>query len=171
MKKKQLLSKHAINRAADKCANQIDNLAYCQNKDVVLIGILNGAIPFMSSVMQRINSPIIIDTIRCKSYNGIFNKTKVKMTKKPEVDLSNKTVVLIDDIVDTGDTIRFIQSYIINKYTNVDIKICSLLKRQDCDIYIDYLGRVIPKGMWVYGYGMDNDQFDRNLQKVMYNLK
>jgi len=109
-----------------------------------------------------------IDTIQCKSYSGMFVREKVKITKKPDLDLNGLRVIIVEDIVDSGETITAIKKYLNKSYKEISsIEVCSLFKRDGCDLYLEHLGRVVPDGLWLYGYGMDNDQLDRNIPEVM----
>lgn len=160
-------SKKDIAFFAKKVAGQIEDDFIDSDNPIVLLGVLNGAMPFLNDVMMNISKvPVEIDTIRFKSYYGIFTKGKKKFTKDPELNLSNRTVILVEDIVDTGDTINMITKRLKKRYKGIDIKVCSLFKRHECPTHVDYLGRIVPKDLWLYGYGMDNDELDRNIPIV-----
>lgn len=138
--------------------------------DIVLLGVLHGAIPFMGDLMKGLKIPCKIDTIRCKSYVGEFEKVALTFTKYPELNLDNHTIVIVEDIVDTGDTITAIKAYLKQTYKNVKVVVCSLLVREGCPVEVEYPGHVVGKDVWVYGYGMDNDEFDRNISHVMCKI-
>lgn len=170
MEDKQFASKKQINKYVEKCADDImfKYQHYPHTNPIVLLGVLNGALPFLTDLSMRISGiPLMIDTVKCSSYTGIFTKSKVKVTKKPDLDLNNKTIIIVEDIVDSGDTINELIKFIYKNYKNTRVEVCALFKRETLSFRLQYVGRVVPQGVWLYGYGMDNDQLDRNLPRVM----
>lgn len=134
---------------------------------IVLVGILNGAMPFLTDLSRYIHNeiPVEIDTISCSSYTGIFMKSKIKFHKAPTSNLENKLVIIVDDIADTGDTLIAVQERISREFPT-QIQTCCLLKRKSCKLDITYLGKVIEENLWVVGYGLDDNQLKRNLRDI-----
>jgi len=167
---KELIADYKIRRYCKRLANEIsaDHHTNGQSEEIVLLGVMNGAMPFLVDLSRLIDPkiPVIIDTVKCSSYTGMFTKSKVKMSKAPDNDLSYKTVIIVEDIVDTGDTMTFLVNKLNSKYNRIDLKVCSLLKRRDCRFRVDYLGRIVDEGLWLIGYGLDDDGFKRNLKSI-----
>lgn len=170
---KKVIDRKQIKKYAEKVASEISehhrlDAAYWE-QPIVLLGVLNGALPFLVDVMREIDEdiPVHIDTVKVSSYNGIFTRGKSKMQKMPSTDLTNRTVIIVEDIVDTGETMDFLTKKLKKRYKNIRIRTCSLLKRSNCDYRIDYLGRVIPEDWWVVGNGLDDaDGTKRNLKNI-----
>lgn len=139
-----------------------------QNEEIVLVGVLNGSFIFLADLIREIKVNCVVDFIGLSSYNGETYNSDIVITKNINVDVCNKHVVVVEDIVDTGNTIKFLQSYF--KELNVkSLKICSLInKKQNHNINVDYWGFNTNK--FIIGYGFDYKYYYRNLPEI-YCLK
>jgi hypoxanthine phosphoribosyltransferase len=136
-------------------------------KEVVFLGILNGAFLFAADLFRRINFPARISFIKLASYQGTTSQGLIKELIGWNEDIKNKTIVVIEDIVDTGNTLeRIVDELQIRKAA--EVKIAALLYKPDAytkNIPLDYIGFEIPDN-FVVGYGLDYDGFGRNLPAV-----
>ena len=145
-----------------KVAAQINN--DLKGKDVIFMGILNGSFMFASDLMKLINLPSQITFLKLASYQGTRSTGSVKRLIGLNEDISGKTVVVIEDIVDTGITLEQIQKQLLG-YEPAEIKYATLLFKPNAyqgKILIDYVGIEIPND-FILGYGLDYDGFGRNL--------
>ena len=143
-------------------ANQINT--DLKGKDVIFMGILNGSFMFASDLMKLIDLPSQITFLKLASYQGTNSTGNVKRLIGLNEDISGKTVVVIEDIVDTGITIEQIQKQLIG-YEPAEIKYATLLLKPNAykgKIHIDYVGIEIPND-FILGYGLDYDGYGRNL--------
>jgi hypoxanthine phosphoribosyltransferase len=166
---KKLISQIRIKNYCKKIAAAIEeDYVVTHNRPLVLVGVMNGGLPFLVGLGQQFDSDldIVIDTVQCGSYTGIFQKGKFKITKMPDNDLSNSFIVIVDDIVDTGETMTKLVKTFQSKYPNSIIKTCSLLKRANTDYHVDYIGRPIKEGLWLVGFGLDDNGIKRNLKDI-----
>ena len=140
-------------------------------KNPLFIGILNGSFMFASDLFKQINIPATISFIKLVSYKGTTSTGTVITSIGLEEDLTDKHVILIEDIVDTGKTMsEFIPS--LQKQQVASIKVCSLLQKPEALQYpleVDYVGFNIPN-KFVVGYGLDYDGFGRNSADI-YQLQ
>jgi hypoxanthine phosphoribosyltransferase len=136
-------------------------------KEVVFLGILNGAFLFAADLFRRIDFPARISFIKLASYQGTTSQGLIKELIGWNEDIKNKTIVVIEDIVDTGNTLeRIVDELNIRKAA--EVKIAALLYKPDAytkNIPLDYIGFEIPDN-FVVGYGLDYDGFGRNLPAV-----
>jgi hypoxanthine phosphoribosyltransferase len=139
-------------------------------KDVVFIGILNGAFLFAADLFRQIDFPARISFVKLASYKGTSSSGSIKELIGWNEDINNKTIVVIEDIVDTGHTLeRIVDELVIRKAA--EIKIAALLYKPEAykkNIKLDYIGFEIPNN-FVVGFGLDYDGFGRNLPSV-YSL-
>ncbi|MBS1112684.1 MAG: hpt [Nitrospirae bacterium] len=136
-------------------------------KDVIAVGILKGAFMFFSDIVRSIEIPLTFDFIIASSYVKSDTTGEVKIHYDVREDISDKHVLLIDDIVDTGITLNQIRERILTR-TPLSLKICTFLdkrERREVDIPLDYVGYVIPN-QYVVGYGLDYDNRYRNLPYI-----
>jgi hypoxanthine phosphoribosyltransferase len=162
---REYIPEEAIREKVNEIANQINH--DFEGKEVVFVGILNGAFMFASDLFRRIDLEARITFIKLASYTGTSSSGSIKELIGWNEDLKNKTVIIIEDIVDTGVTLEHtINNLIIRNVT--DVKVAALLLKPGSfkkNISIDYKGFEIPND-FVVGYGLDYDGFGRNLPSV-----
>ncbi|MFW6286860.1 MAG: hypoxanthine phosphoribosyltransferase [Candidatus Sumerlaeota bacterium] len=134
-------------------------------KDLVLVGVLKGAVVFMSDLTRAITIPHEWDLIRASSY-GKAKKSpgKVQISKETLLDVKNRDVLLIDDIYDSGRTMRVILDHI-RQHNPASVRTCVLAVKNVPhveDIPIDYYGFEVPD-RFVVGYGLDHAERYRDL--------
>jgi len=128
----------------------------------VLVGVLRGVIPFMADLSRQISLPLSIDMMSISYFNG--DESKVKITKDLDIDLSGRHVIMVEDIVDTGMTLRYLLGYLERKQP-ASLEVCALLDkraRRLADTQLKYVGFEVPDEFLV-GYGLDFDEEYRNL--------
>jgi hypoxanthine phosphoribosyltransferase len=136
-------------------------------KSTLAVGILKGSFMFFSDVVRSIEVPITLDFIIASSYVKSQTSGEVKIHYDIREDISDKHVLLIDDIVDTGITLNQIRERVLSRSPQ-SLKICTFLDKKDrreVDIPLDYVGYVIPNH-YVVGYGLDFDNKYRNLPYI-----
>jgi hypoxanthine phosphoribosyltransferase len=136
-------------------------------KDVIFLGILNGAFLFAADLFRLINFDCQISFLKVASYQGTSNSGKVKRLIGINEDVENKTVVILEDIIDTGITMDYILKQI-RGYEPKEIKIATLLFKPEAfikDFPIDYVAIKIPND-FIVGYGLDYDGYGRNLKDI-----
>ena len=137
---------------------------------VYLIGTLRGAVVWMGDIMKSISNDAEIDFMMASSYGSSMTTSGVvKIKKDLEGDIYGKNVIIIEDIVDTGTTLKHLKAYLADRNPK-SIKICTMLdkpSRRTADIKADYIGFEIDN-LFVIGYGLDYDQKYRNLPYISY---
>jgi len=136
-------------------------------KEILAVGILKGSFMFFSDIVRAIEVPLTIDFILASSYVKSETSGEVKIHYDIREDISDKHVLLIDDIVDTGITLNQIRERILARFP-LSLKICTFLdkkERREVDIPLDYVGYVIPN-QFVVGYGLDYENKYRNVPYI-----
>ena len=139
------------------------NISY-KGEIVVFVGVLNGCIPFMSTLLKYIEIPYKYNFIRVASYYGIQSKELKMHLDIYENNVKNENIIVVEDIVDSGKTIKFIEKHI-NKMNPKSYKVISLLTKVDVSKIIDWYGFIIDD-KFVIGYGMDIDNNYRYLKDI-----
>lgn len=139
-----------------------------EDKVPVFIGLLNGSFLFMADLIKNVALDCEIDFIRLSSYGDAkISSGTVKMVKDLNCDIEGRDVVVVEDIVDTGLSINYIEKLMEN-HKPASVKIVSLLLKPESlkyDAKIDYIGFRIPS-KFVVGYGLDYAQKYRNLRSI-----
>ena len=139
-----------------------------QGQDLYVIGVLNGCMFFYSDLVRHIDLPITCDFLGLSSY-GADTKSSgvVKFTKDLSHSIAGKDVLIVEDIVDTGLTLSYLQKNLSTRAPN-SVRICSLLSkpsRREVEVQIDHLGFTI-EDHFVVGYGLDLDGKYRNVPYI-----
>ncbi|MEW6571012.1 MAG: hypoxanthine phosphoribosyltransferase [Nitrospirota bacterium] len=136
-------------------------------EDLLAIGILKGAFMFFSDIVRSIKVPLTLDFIVASSYLKTESSGEVKIHYDIREEISDKNVLLIDDIIDTGVTLNMIRERILVRRPR-SLKICVFLDKKErriTDVPLDYVGFEIPNE-YVVGYGLDYDNKFRNLPYI-----
>ena len=162
---KEFITAEAIQERIKELAIQINN--DMAGKDVVFLGILNGAFLFAADLFRLIDLEARISFVKLASYEGTSSSGSIKELIGWNEDIKNKSIVVIEDIVDTGITLeRVIDELVIRKAS--EIRIATLLFKPEAytkDIHLDYIGFEIPND-FIVGYGLDYNGYGRNLPSV-----
>ncbi|MCF7858149.1 MAG: hypoxanthine phosphoribosyltransferase [Candidatus Cloacimonetes bacterium] len=163
---KILLTKEEIQDKVKMIGEQISQ--DYKDKTPVLVCILKGGVIFLSDLMKHISIPINIDFMSVSSYGDSTKSSGVvKIKKDIDIDISNRHVLIIEDIVDSGLTLKYINNYFTN-HNVASVKLCALLDKPEAhksDLDIDYLGFEVGNE-FVVGYGLDYAQEYRNLPYI-----
>ena len=134
----------------------------------IFIGVLNGSFMFMSDLLKNITINCEMDFFKLSSYgDDKISSGKVKMVKDLNADINDRHLIIVEDIIDTGLSINYIEQ-LIKEHTPASVKVASLLVKPESikyDIKIDYIGFEIPN-KFVIGYGLDYAQKYRNLSSI-----
>ncbi len=164
---KTILSYKKIQNKIKELANQI-NKDY-KESDVVLISNLKGSFRFLADLVSYLKIPTIIDFIAFTSYTGTKRKNEVRIIKDLKINVKNKRVIVVEDIVDTGYTVDFILKYLFDFKHPLEVKICTLLdkpSKREIEVPVDYRGFIIPD-IFVIGYGLDYKEYFRELNDIV----
>jgi hypoxanthine phosphoribosyltransferase len=146
----------------DDIAEKVAELAALIRKDYkgknpLVIGILKGSFVFMSDLVRAMNIPVEIDFVRLASYGaGTESSGKIKLVKDVETPIKDRHVLVVEDIVDRGLTVRFLLDYLSFRKP-ASLKLCALFdkpSKRKVEVPIDYLGFTVPDA-FVVGYGLD----------------
>ena len=140
-----------------------------EGKELTFICILKGSIFFTVDLARYMPTDVKIDFVRVSSYKGTNSSGEIKMKQDLKDSIQGKDVIVIEDIIDTGKTLKYLKEYLKLKKPN-SLKICTLLDKKErrvCDMEADYVGFTIPD-KFVVGYGLDCDEKFRNLPYIGY---
>ena len=163
-----LFSKKEIENRIKILAQEIDKKY--GDEPLVFICVLKGAVVFYVKLLELLkNKNVELDFIQVRSYEGTETTGQVKMVKDTSLNLENKNVILVEDIIDTGITANFLNEYFLDKKPK-DVLMCSLLQKPDklqVDLKMQTLiGFNIPN-KFIIGYGLDLDERYRNLNDIL----
>lgn len=164
--KSVLLSEERISELVAELAERI-NHDY-EGKDILFVVILKGSAIFAADLLRRLTSNVSLDFMQASSYGvSSVSSGDVKIKKDIENDAKGKHVLIVEDIVDSGNTL-FKLKKLFNERNAASVKICTLLskpERRETDVVCEYVGTEIPDE-FVVGYGLDFNEKYRNLPYI-----
>ena len=162
----EIISTYELNKKIDSLALEIHNRYLFDNTDLVFVGILNGAFMFFSDLVKKIKLPMEIDFVRVKSYEG-QNRKEIKFIKDLEVNIKGKHIYLVDDIIDSGHTIKFLMDHFKKRGAKKITPIAAILKENVVIKEALCILQYPQNSPWFIGYGMDNEYGKfRNLDTI-----
>ncbi len=164
------LTDEEILKRVDEIAARINE--DCKIKDPLFLSVLNGSFMFTSDLMKKIDIDCELQFVKMKSYIGEHSTAEVKTLIGPTQEVRGRTVIVIEDIVDTGDTIKELVNQL-HPFQPNEIKICTLLYKPGKytgDIKLNYVGFEIPDD-FVVGYGLDYNGLGRNFKDIYTLIK
>lgn len=164
-----LISRQTIQERVREIGEQITR--DYQNSDLVLTGILKGAYMFMADLSRQIKIEHEIDFIGVSSYEGTHSTGQIVFTKQPDLEFKNRDILLVEDIVDTGNTLIKIIDFV-TLLNPKSVAVCTLIdkhERRQREIRVQYACFSLEKG-FIVGYGLDYDEKFRNKSEI-YDLK
>ena len=161
-----LLSEEQIRARIQELGQQLT--ADYREKNPIFVGILKGVVVFFADMIRAIPIDCQIDFMAVSSYGGGTESSgKIQVKKDLSADIEGRHVVILEDILDTGLTLRHTVDYLMTKHP-ASLKICTLLDKPDrrkAEIQADYIGFTVPN-LFVVGYGLDFDERYRNLPYI-----
>jgi len=161
-----LISEAEIEKRTREIGKQIEQ--DFKDKNPILIGVLNGGFIFLADLIRHIEIDLEIDFIRISSYGDQRRSSgHVKVLKPLSADIAGRNVVVVEDIVDSGLSVKFLNE-MMTAFNPQQLKFATLLHKPSktvADIRMDYVGFEI-EDKYVVGYGLDDKQFKRNLRNI-----
>ena len=166
MEKRLLFSKDIIQKSVSDLAERI-NRDY-KGKPLIVVGILKGSFVFMADLIRKLDMEVTVDFVALASYgSGTTSSGEVKMLKDLSAPIEGKHVLVVEDIVDTGITLKYLKDILLRRRPK-SLAICTLIDkkaRREVHIDVDYVGLEMDDG-FIMGYGIDCNEAYRNLPEI-----
>ena len=163
-----LISEEEIQQTVQRLGAQITEQYRNIDGELMVIGLLRGSFIFMADLIRRIEVPLVVDFMTVSSYgDGTVSSGDVKIIMDLDTSIEGRDVLLVEDIVDTGNTFAKVIRMMNNRNPR-SLRVCSFLNKPECrraEVSIDFCGMDIPD-KFVVGYGLDYAQKYRNLPYV-----
>ena len=166
-KLKKLLSQKEIKDCVESMGEEIS--ARYSNSNPIFIGVLNGSFIFMADLLRSVTIDCEVDFIKVRGYSGKKSSGTIRLLKDISCDIKGRDVIIVEDIIDTGLSIKFLYERIIGAHPK-SVAVATLLHKPGkakLDFSIDFIGFEIPH-KFVVGYGLDFNQKMRHLDEIYY---
>ncbi len=166
---KELVLSHAeIESISKKVGKQITNDLKNEEKAPVFVVVMKGALNFFESLMNNLEMDVLTDYVQVSSYQGLGQTGKLEIKHMISGDIADRTVVLVEDVVDSGYTIKALKEYITSNFKPKRILVAALFDKPNShkvEIKVDYIGKSI-ENKFLIGFGLDYYEFERNVPYV-----
>jgi|TARA_X000001388_G_scaffold21148_1_gene14118 hypoxanthine phosphoribosyltransferase len=164
---KELIPRIELDNRLDDLGATLTDKCHEYGGGIVFVCVMNGAFMFYSDLVKRIQYPIETSFLKCQSYDGLERK-KISLDHIPSTDFEGKTVFIVDDIIDSGNTMKYLKSFIKLKGAIRIETVAAVYKENEAFPNTFYIYKQ-PKGFnpWYIGYGMDDPKgYQRNLDTI-----
>ena len=164
---KELISRIELDNRLDDLGATLTDKCHEYGGGIVFVCVMNGAFMFYSDLVKRIQYPIETSFLKCQSYDGLERK-KISLDHIPSTDFEGKTVFIVDDIIDSGNTMGYLTSFIKAKGA-IKVEIVAAVYKENVDFPNTFYIYKQPEGEnpWYIGYGMDDYKgYQRNLDTI-----
>lgn len=161
-----LISEERIAQRIDELASEIDRV-YADCEVITCIGVLKGSVFFLVDLLKRLRVPVVVDFFQTSSYGSGTVPGEIRIRKDVDLSVRGRDVLLVEDIVDTGHTLRTVLSLLRFRGAR-SVRLCALLDKKaarEVEVPVDFCGFQIDN-VFVVGYGLDYDERYRNLPYV-----
>ncbi|MGL5674864.1 MAG: hypoxanthine phosphoribosyltransferase [Cellulosilyticaceae bacterium] len=170
LKLETLINEQDLQRRIEELGEQISR--DYEGKEIIMLCVLKGGVMFMTDLAKRVSVPMKMEFMAVSSYGDEYKSSGiVKILKDLDEPIDGKDVLIVEDIIDSGRTLSYLKNLLESRNPK-SVKICTLLDKPDqrvVDVDVDYIGFTIPDS-FVIGYGLDYQQFYRNLPYIAVNV-
>lgn len=166
---KNVLSAKEINQITERIGTKISKDLAKEKQIPIVIGIMKGSLNFMMDLLKHIKVDVFTDYIQISSYNGTKSTGQVIFKRYPSFDLKNRTIVIVEDIIDTGISMNYLLEHIKEHYHPKKIILVALIDkrfRRKQKVNIDYVGKILNEDDFLCGYGLDYNELGRNFPNI-----
>jgi hypoxanthine phosphoribosyltransferase len=160
-----VMSEKEINEVCSKMGQELTILLSNEEKLPLFICVMKGAMNFMVDLLKRVDLPLLEDYVQLQSYSGTHSTGTVTLVKDVSTNYDGRTVVVVEDIVDTGLSMNFLLEHLQKSGHAKRIIVCALFDKKcarKVETQVDFVGRTLTKNKFLLGYGLDYEGLRRN---------
>ena len=165
---KTVLSHDEIQEICKRVAKEIEAKVANDNKIPLIVGVMKGSLNFMLDLLKYITIPVYTDYIQIASYSGSQRTNNIRLLKDLSFDCNGRSVVIVEDIVDSGYSMKFLINHIAS-HNPKNTYVCALFNKKNArevEVPIDFEGQVLEENDFLIGYGLDYNELGRNIPYV-----
>jgi hypoxanthine phosphoribosyltransferase len=167
--KEMVMSHQAIEITCADLGQKLTTLLKNEEKLPLFICVMKGAMPFMVDLLKYVSVPLLEDYVQLESYSGTQSTGTVHLKRDITTSIDGRSVVVVEDVVDTGLTMAFLKEHLLSLGQPKRILICALFDKKiarKVDVQVDLTGRVLTENKFLLGYGLDYNGLERNTPYV-----
>ena len=160
-----VMSREEIEQAAERIADSLSERLKDDEKIPVFLAVMRGALYFMAELRKRMKIPSFDSYVHLQSYSGTQSTGKIKNLHDPEIDLNGRTVVIVEDVVDTGLSMDYLKKHLFEIAKPKQVLLVALFDKacaRKVPVEVDYSGKVLNENKFLLGFGLDYNGLCRN---------
>ena len=164
-----VMSQELCEATYKKVGQKLTELLKNEEKRPILLCVMKGAMNFLIGMMKYVECPVIVDYIHISSYDGTDSTGKINLLKDMTFNPEGRTVVIVEDVIDTGLSLAYLKDYLNKKYHPKDVKIAVFVDktaRRKVDVKVDVVGFTMNVDKYIVGNGFDYHDMFRNVPYV-----
>lgn len=164
-----VLSFEEIENIAKRLGKELTEDLKDESKPPLFICVMKGALNFMAELIKYVERPIFTDYVQLSSYQGTETTGQVNIKHMLESNPDGRTIVIVEDVVDTGLTMKALEEYLKANFKPKKILLCSLFDKINCrrvPVNVDYVGKTLTENKFLIGFGLDYNELERNTTYV-----
>ncbi len=164
-----VMSQELCEATYKKVGQELTELLKNEEKRPILLCVMKGAMNFLIGMMKYVECPVIVDYIHISSYDGTDSTGKINLLKDMTFNPEGRTVVIVEDVIDTGLSLAYLKDYLNKKYHPKDVKIAVFVDktaRRKVDVKVDVVGFTMNVDKYIVGNGFDYHDMFRNVPYV-----
>lgn len=168
MDKNLVLSQEDIQEIVVRLGKEITETIKNDKRIPIIIGVMKGSLNFMMDLLKHVECPVYTDYIQISSYEGVSSTGMIRLLKDVSYDCSNRSVIIVEDIIDSGTSMKYLIKHFENHSPN-RIYVCALFDKVNArkdHIQVDFIGKTLVKNDFLIGYGLDYNELGRNIPYV-----
>ena len=164
-----VMSSDEILSVTERLGKELSERLKDEEKLPIFVCVMKGAMQFCVDLMKHVTIPVVVDYVQLSSYEGTQSTGNVRLIKDMSYSIDKRTIVIVEDVVDTGYSMQFLKKHLQSIGSPKDILICALFDKQPLhkvDVKVDYVGKVLTENKFLIGYGLDYREIQRNVPYV-----
>ena len=167
--KKLVMSENEIQEVCKYLGAKISKDLASETKPPLILCVLKGAVNFTADLTKNITIPIFMDYIQISSYSGRKSTGDIKLIHNLRFDIKDRVVLIVEDVIDTGVSMEYLIHHLLANYQPKKVLVCAMFDKinaRKASVRVDYAGKILTENDFLIGYGLDYNEFDRNLPYV-----
>ena len=167
--KKLVVSENEIQEVCKYLGRKISKDLAHESKPPLLLVVLKGAVNFAIDLSKNITIPVFMDYIQISSYSGRKSTGDIKLIHNLRFDIKDRVVLIVEDVIDTGVSMDYLIHHLYANYQPKKVLVCAMFDKinaRKATVRVDYAGKILTENDFLIGYGLDYNEFDRNIPYV-----
>ena len=167
--KRLVMSEQEIQDTCKYLGKKISKDLANEDRPPLVLSVLKGAVNFTMDLVKNITIPIFMDYIQISSYSGRKSTGEIKLIHNVRFDIKDRVVIIVEDVIDTGVSMDYLVHHLYANFQPKKVLVCAMFDKinaRKTSVRVDYAGKILTENDFLLGYGLDYNEFERNIPYV-----